>query len=88
MAQPHLERFTPSTKLNPTYVLANVQPPPTGRVWKNLEPSPTRVGGGRHYARPDVAQCCPLSSYKKSKQFVVALLRKCQKPDFFTFNLN
>ena len=45
MAQPHLERFTPSTKLNPTYVLANVQPPPTGRVWKNLEPSPTRVGG-------------------------------------------
>ena len=35
-------------------------------------------------SRPDVVQCWPLSSFKKSNKFIVAFLTKCQKRDFLT----
>ena len=43
---PHLEIFTPSTKLNPHLCSGKCPtPPPTRRVWINLQP-PLHQGGG------------------------------------------
>ena len=45
MAQPPPWKcLPPALSSTPTYVLANAQPPPTRRVWKNLQP-PYQGGG-------------------------------------------
>ena len=45
---PHLERFTATTKANPTYFLANSQPHLQGCFGKTFNPI-IRAGGGKNY---------------------------------------